>query len=101
MYNRKHKKHTQCPFLQTGKKHRNHHSTERNEGGHFYELPSKFPAILHDDNGCIKLESKKDLENKQFSIGAKLNCPKGISKLPGYMACEYGPTECPEFRAKK
>lgn len=96
--------HSQCDLLKRGKIHRNHHSTSKNDGGRFFELFDKYPVILHDDNGCLEIFNNEHLQQliktKIFSVGKKVNCPRGISSVYGYKKCNFDPKLCPKHKSK-
>ena len=98
------KQNIKCDFLNKGKTHRNHHSTQKNEGGKFFEPFDKYPVILHDDNGCFEIVSLEHFNNLIregfFLVNKKVNCPKGISKINGYKKCEFDVKLCPKFRSR-
>lgn len=60
------------------------------EWGNFYVLIKTYPAALLDLNGYLFLESPDALNIPGVSIGKRLNVPKGISNLPGYVRVDQG-----------
>jgi len=56
--------------------------------GAFFECPVDFPAVLFDQHGYYIAESFEAIEsNPDISVGKKLNVPKGINSLRGYIYC--------------
>lgn len=55
------------------------------EWGNFYGLIKSYPAALLDLNGYLYLESPAALNIPGIKIGKRINVPKRISSLPGYV----------------
>jgi len=55
------------------------------EWGNWYGLIKTYPAALLDSNGYLYLESPADLNVSGILIGKRINVPKCISSLPGYV----------------
>lgn len=91
-----------CVFFQTGLEHRTH------VDGSFYQMPDKFPCVLHDRNGCLCLSREQyselvSMDHIRESTGgakAKINIRGDISKLQGYQLCTQK-SNCPKYKAKK
>lgn len=61
------------------------HSLYHKEGT-FYENLRRFPGALFDYNGYVIFETEQDYRTSPYLlIGQKLNVPRGISSIPGYM----------------
>lgn len=55
------------------------------EWGNWYGLIKSYPAALLDSNGYLYLESPAALKIPGIKIGKRINVPKRISSLPGYV----------------
>ncbi|KJR45060.1 Hnh endonuclease [Desulfosporosinus sp. I2] len=55
------------------------------EWGNYYGLIKLYPAALLDSNGYLYLESSNALNIPGIKIGKRINVPKRISSLPGYV----------------
>jgi len=55
------------------------------EWGNWYGLINSYPAALLDPNGYLYLESSDELNIPGIKIGKRINVPKCISSLPGYV----------------
>lgn len=55
------------------------------EWGNWYGLINSYPAALLDSNGYLYLEPSTDLNITGIKIGKRINVPKCISSLPGYV----------------
>jgi hypothetical protein len=55
------------------------------EWGNWYGLIKSYPAVLLDSNGYLYLESPAALNIPGIKIGKRINVPKCISSLPGYV----------------
>ena len=55
------------------------------EWGNYYGLIKLYPAVLLDSNGYLYLESPAALNIPEIKIGKRINVPKRISSLPGYV----------------
>lgn len=55
------------------------------EWGNYYGLIKSYPAALLDSNGYLYLESPDALNIPEIKIGKRINVPKRISSIPGYV----------------
>lgn len=94
--------HDNCEILTYGNEHKTH------VDGTFYQMPRKFPCVLHDRTGCLFITKERYTELVSFSAirestggaVAKINIAGGISKIAGYNVCPQR-IRCPKYRARK
>jgi hypothetical protein len=63
------------------------------EDGTFYMPLERFPGALCDANGYILFKTERDYkECPQLRIGVRVDVPKGIAQIPGYVRARGGGT---------
>lgn len=92
----------QCKFLNSKINHKTHIDET------FYNMPYKFPCVLHDRNGCLYIS--QDIYNELINKGIirestggkvpKINIKNCISKVYGYHICDKK-ENCPKYKARK
>ena len=55
-----------------------------------YQKPDVFPVALFDLNGYLMLNDDASMRsNAHINVGAQVNIPEGISRVPGYVRCGH------------
>lgn len=91
-----------CGYFRLGEEYRTH------VDGTFYQMPRRFPCVLHDRAGCLFITQEQYQDLVKFGLirestggaASKINISKSISAIPVYRICP-SKLSCPRCRARK